>query len=145
MHLNLWKQTLVYQFMKQYSITLNWRKIKWLVFSLISQIEKYLVLWTCTLDKIIQHALFCHKVIQYRVSTEYECLIVKFERLYDRNKPSTAKFNTHTHNFLCMYVFVYIYIYEFKEIYFLLVMALQINEYKQISRIALWLNYNDFN
>lgn len=44
---------------------------------------------------------------------------------------------THTHTIFCACMFLYIYIYEFKEIYFLLVMALQINEYKQISRIAL--------
>ena len=92
------------------------------------------MLWTCTLDKIIQHVLFGDKVIQYRVSTEYEFLIVKFQRLCDRNKPSTAKLNAHTHTILCVYMFLYVYIYTFKGNLFPLVMALQINEYKQISR-----------
>ena len=100
----------------------------------------------CTLDKIIQHVLFSDKVIQYRVSTEYEFLIVKFQRLYDRNRPSTAKLNTHTDTILCVYMFLYVYIYTFKGNLFPLVMALQINEYKQISRrMILWLNYNYFN
>ena len=106
------------------------------VLILIAKIKKYLVLWTCTLDKIIQHVSFCDKVIQYRLSTVYEFLIVKFQILYDRNKPSTAKLNTHTHNFVCIYFCMYIFI-HLKEIYFLLVMALQINEYKQISGIVL--------
>ena len=106
------------------------------VLILIAKIKKYLVLWTCTLGKIIQHVSFCDKFIQYRLSTVYEFLIVKFQRLYDRNKPSTAKLNTHTHNFVCIYFCMYIFI-HLKEIYFLLVMALQINEYKQISGIVL--------
>ena len=108
------------------------------VLILIAKIKKYLVLWTCTLGKIIQHVSFCDKVIQYRLSTVYEFLIVKFQRLYDRNKPSTAKLNTHTHTQFCVYICFCMYIFiHLKEIYFLLVMALQINEYKQISGIVL--------